>query len=186
MERHRGDVDAFLDDLRAWEHDPAGFERDRARLQRIDERFFGMILAMIRGQLATGRVYVTQDVAFQDRGEDQPLARAIMSAWSLVPNGLVLELTDRPPEGNPPEPPSGERLLASRRAFESDDVVEMKVVPVYAGMHMLRGRYQASRGRHDEAIRSYERALRIRPGFAPALAAIEESRMAGRSTPGPP
>lgn len=184
MAQHRAVVDAFLDDLRAWERNPAEFELDAARLRRIDDRFFGMILGMIRRQLPVGPVYVTQEVALMQQGEDALLAQGIMRTYLVVPQGLVLEVRTPGVVVDPATPPLAIRSLnEGRERFDDDDVVTTKVRPVYAAMLLLRGRYLASTGRHEQAIEAFGEALTVHPGLPSALAGLDESRRALAAAP---
>ena len=51
----RAETDAFLEDLRAWEHDPRLYERDGALTRRINDRFQAMVQALCAADAAQGR-----------------------------------------------------------------------------------------------------------------------------------
>ena len=59
--------------------------------------------------------------------------------------------------------------------FADDDVVKVKVMPVYANMLFNRGRYLATFDRHREAIQAYQETLAIDPAFSAARQARAES-----------
>jgi tetratricopeptide (TPR) repeat protein len=64
--------------------------------------------------------------------------------------------------------------------FEDDDVVMLKVRPVYLRMVVNRGRYLAAYGRHEEAIEAFKQALAFDPDFKYAQQSINESANALR------
>jgi transmembrane protein TMEM260 (protein O-mannosyltransferase) len=186
LAENRDSVALFLEDLRGWEREPARYDRDRVRLERINSRFFGMLSAMIRRSLGRRAVHVTQEVAFQDQGDDAELARTILVTWPLVPRGLTLELRTDTSFVAVPEPVlATARLSRARARFEPDDVVQVKVVPTYAGMFAARGRYLAGHGRHRQALAAFDRALALRPGMAHILQARAASLAALGASPAP-
>jgi tetratricopeptide (TPR) repeat protein len=173
------EVDAFLEDLRAWEQDPARYERDRSLNQRISSRFVAMILAFVRTQLRVGPVYVTQDLALNRDPQSRDVTQALTTQYALMPQGLVFQLLpDRTFRLPAPARWELRGLTDGRLRFEADDVVRVKVFPVYVSMLYNRGRYLALHGRHAEAVAAYEQALALDPSFAAAQQALAESRAA--------
>jgi hypothetical protein len=168
MAENRDSVSLFVEDLRSWEQDPRSVDQSPGRLQRINSRFFGMLTAMIRRSLERRAVHVTNDVAFLAQDENAELTRIILATWALVPRGLTFQLRNEP-GFVPPGPPPPIRLTRARRRFASDDVVQVKVVPAYATMLVMRGRYLAGYGHHRAAIEAYDRAAALMPGLPPAL-----------------
>src|SRR4029079_4525447 len=69
--------------------------------------------------------------------------------------------------------------------FEPDDVVKIKVIPVYIGMMYNRGRDLAVIRRHEEAIQAYQQALAYEPSFAAAQKSLSESQSALRKSRAP-
>src|SRR5262249_36259949 len=138
--------------LVAWERDPREFESSLVRLERINGHFYGMILHMIRSQLARDRVYVTPDVALAPpQEENAPLGREIMTRWTVGPQGLTLERRDDRGFVQPAAPPLHTAAMAGvRPRFEADDVVPTKIRPAYTVMLLMRGRYLQQHGRRDE------------------------------------
>ena len=62
--------------------------------------------------------------------------------------------------------------------IEVDDVVSLKVRPVYLTMVTSRGLYLAGHGRLDQAREAFRETLALDPGFEPArqgLARVEAS-----------
>lgn len=188
IEQTRAEVDAFLEDLRRWEQDPALYQRDRMLNERIDTRFTAMILAFIGTQLGTAPVYVTQDVVLTNEAQGSLLAKALMTAYQLVPQGLVFQLFADRVFHEPAAPQLRTRGLADGTLqFAPDDVVLLKVLPVYVTMFYNRGRYLAANGRHADAVAAFRQALALDPTFALAQRGLAESlkamRVADRPAP---
>jgi tetratricopeptide (TPR) repeat protein len=70
--------------------------------------------------------------------------------------------------------------------FASDDVVLLKVLPVYFTMPYNRGRYLAANGRHRDALAAFRQALALNPTFALAQRGLAESLKAMRASDKPP
>jgi hypothetical protein len=173
----REQLDAFLDDLRHWEQDPALYQRDLTLNQRIDARFNSLIAAFVSQHLRSAPVYVTQDVVLSRDAENSRLAESLTAAYQLVPQGLVFQLFADRAFHEPATPQLVTRGLADGTlAFEADDVVQLKVLPVYVSMLYNRGRYLNLYGRREAAIAVFEQALALDPTFAPAQRALAESR----------
>jgi len=176
IDKAREKVDAFLEDLVHWEHDPELYQRDAALNQRISARFYDMILAFVSNHLRSRPVYVTLDVAANRDGQDSELTKSLSSSYQLFPQGLVFQVTPQREFQQPVE-----RALVTRGLsdglfqFEDGDVVKLKILPVYVTMFYNQGRYFAANGRFEQAIEAYKKALELQPGFAPARQAIIES-----------
>ena len=69
--------------------------------------------------------------------------------------------------------------------FEPDDVVMLKVRPVYLAMIASRGAYLEAAGDHRGAAAAFEEAVSLDPAFAPAQAALERNRKADARRPRP-
>jgi tetratricopeptide (TPR) repeat protein len=180
--RSREKVDAFLEDLRHWEHDPGLYERDSTLNRRIDSRFYGMILALVTSHFKSAAVYVTSDIAANRKGTDLKLTRSLASAYQFVPQGLIFQLAQKGVFQRPSDHELVTRgLTGGGMKFEEDDVVRVKVLPVYVMMAYSRGRYLAAYGRHEQAIEAFKRALALDPGFSLAQQAIDESLGAMRT-----
>jgi hypothetical protein len=59
--------------------------------------------------------------------------------------------------------------------FANDDVVNLKVLPVYRAMFVTRGRYLAFFGRHERAIDAFQQALAFDPSLEPARKGLNQS-----------
>jgi tetratricopeptide (TPR) repeat protein len=125
-------------------------------------------------------VYVTQDiVTYPPGGPDADWGQRIQQQYQLVPEGLVFRLFGDRQFHEPAHPVLATRGLTDGTLhFPGDDVVKVKVLPVYAGMSFNRGRYLEASGRHAEAAAAFEEALAFDPQFAAARQALEQSRSA--------
>jgi hypothetical protein len=164
MARARAAVDPFLDELRRWERDPDLYERDLAANRRINERFQGLVTALMATHLPDGPVYVTQDLLTQDRETS-----ALVSRYTLVPQWLVFQVFADPGFREPADPALEMRgLFDGTIAFAPDDVVRLKVAPVYVSMLVTRGRYLSAHGHRERALALLNRALALDPQHAAA------------------
>jgi hypothetical protein len=62
--------------------------------------------------------------------------------------------------------------------FEPDDVVAVKVKPVYLAMIASRGAYLEAAGDHRAAVEAFAQALALDPSFGPARDALERNQRA--------
>ncbi|HSB11584.1 MAG TPA: DUF2723 domain-containing protein [Blastocatellia bacterium] len=176
IEQARDKVDAFLEDLRQWEHDPDLYQRDVVLNRRISARFYDMILAFVSNHLRSAPVYVTLDIAANRDGEDAELTKSLTGSYQLVPQGLIFQATRQREFQQPTDRPLNTRGLAGGTTrFEDTDVVKQKVLPAYVTMLYNRGRYLAANGMHEQAIVAFKEALELQPGFSPAQQGINES-----------
>jgi hypothetical protein len=172
-------VDLYLEDLRSWNADPALYERDRALNRRINERFHALILELVARHLERAPAYVTRDVALPPFSPDAELPPLLAARWDLVPRGLAFELKADRSFVDPGRPAFRMRGLFDRnRPVDPEDVIDLKVRPVYLTMITSRGLYLAGHGRSAEARLAFEEALTLDPGFSPARQAL-----AGMSAP---
>jgi len=183
--QHTGDeVDAFLEDLTEWEQEPQRYQRDPILNRRIDTRFHDMILAFVREHLRRAPVYITQDIAVNRSAQDMWLTQALAATYQLVPQGLVFQLERDRTFHEPSEQPLMTRGLADGTLrFEPDDVVRIKIFPVYVSMLYNRGRYLSLFGYHARAAEAFTQALALDPSFAPAEDALAGSLNALRKAP---
>jgi tetratricopeptide (TPR) repeat protein len=181
IEQSRDKVDAFLEDLRHWEQDPDLYQQDLSLNQRINSRFFEMILAFVTNHIKSAPVYVTLDIAGNRDGPDSELTKSLAASYQFIPQGLLFQLLTSRAFQQPAEPQFRMRGLADGTLkFDDDDVVKLKVLPVYVTMFYNRGRYLAVNGHHEEAISSFKEALEIDPGFTLAQKALNDSLAAIR------
>ncbi|MFY9608728.1 MAG: DUF2723 domain-containing protein [Blastocatellia bacterium] len=183
IDEARDKVDSFLEDLRQWEQDPDLYQRDASLNQRINTHFYDMIRAFVIDHLRRGSVYITQDIALNRDASDAELTKWLSDSYQLVPQGLVFQVTGKGATVQLTEARLVTRGLADGTVrFESDDVVKVKVIPVYTSMLSNRGRYLAAQGRYEDAVEALKQALEIEPGFGPAQKALYESQSAMRKS----
>jgi tetratricopeptide (TPR) repeat protein len=181
IERSRDKIDTFNAELKAWERDPQIYAVDPVLNRRITTLFQEMLEAMVTNENRIAPVYITSDVPFADK-RDSELTKWINKTYQLVPDGLVFKL-----EGNSTFHDSRDvRLLTRGLAdgtlrFEKDDVVNLKVLPVYTTMLVNRGRYLALFNQHERAIAAFQQALALSPASALAKKGLEDSRSKLRS-----
>jgi tetratricopeptide (TPR) repeat protein len=181
IDQAKDKVDAFLEDLTHWEQDPDLYQRDLKLNQRINSRFFEMILAFVSNHLQSGPVYVTLDIAGNREGQDSELTKSLVSTYQLVPQGLVFQATTERDFIQPSDAQIKTRGLADGTIkFGADDVVTLKVFPVYVNMFYNRGRYLAANSRHEQAVEAFKQALALNPRFVLAQQALNESTAALR------
>jgi tetratricopeptide (TPR) repeat protein len=164
----RAEADAFLEDLRAWEHDPQRYERDPSLGRRINDRFQAMVLALCAAS-ASG-AHATSDVVLP-QSPDPSLAERLARAFPLTPRGLLFSLR-APRDADPPPDLRPRGLFDGTLARDPDDVATLKVRPVYVSMMANRGRYLLAQGDRAGAEAAYRQALAWDPAFPPARAAL--------------
>jgi hypothetical protein len=104
------------------------------------------------------------------------LAKWITQNYQLVPQGLVFKLATDQSFHDSPDPHLQTRGLADGTVrFEKDDVINLKVLPVYTGMLITRGRYLALFNQHERAIIAFRGALALDPSLAAAREGLAES-----------
>jgi tetratricopeptide (TPR) repeat protein len=174
-------VDAFLKELRQWEQNPEAYDRDLQLNYRINSLFNDMILAFVTNQIQYGPVYTTEEVATNFGVQSGSLTESLTKSWDFVPQGLVFQLMKKGEYHDPAEPQLITRgLTDGSLKFADDDVVKLKVLPVYVKMLANRGRYLAAYGRHEQAIEAYKQSLALDPGFKQAQQFLNESATALR------
>lgn len=138
-----------------------------------------MILAFVSNHLQSGPVYVTIDIAGNREGQDSELTKSLVSTYQLVPQGLVFRvMSERDFKQLPAAQIETRGLADGTIKFGDDDVVTLKVFPVYVNMFYNRGRYLAMNGKHEQAIEAFKQALALNPRFSLAQQALNESTSA--------
>jgi len=175
IERSRDKVDTFVANLKEWERDPQSFATSEALTQRITAAFEEMIRSMVTDERRVGPVYITRDVLLTDAAGRQ-LSSWITQNYQLVPQGLVFNLaTDQSFHDLPDVRLQTRGLADGTLRFEKDDVVNLKVLPVYTTMLINRGRYLAAFNHHQRAIALFRQALALDPGLTAAQQCLAES-----------
>ena len=175
IERSRSQVDAYVSDLKAWELDPQSYTNDPARTWRINVAFHEMMHAFVLNEGRIGPVYMTSDVPFADKREAE-LTKWLTHTFQFVAQGLVFKLETTEGFHDSPDVKLQLRGLADDSLrFEKDDVVTLKVLPVYTSMLVNRGRYLANSNQHERAIAAFKQALLLNPNYALAQQGLQES-----------
>jgi hypothetical protein len=175
IERSREKIDVFVENLKEWERDPGAFTRNQALTQRISAAFEQMIQSIVTNESKVAPVYVTRDLLFADTVNGE-LTRWLTQNYQLVPQGLVFNLTrDRSFHDSPDLRLQTRGLADGTLRFDKDDVVNLKVLPVYTSMLINRGRYLALFNQHERASAAFRQALALDPGLAPAKRGLAES-----------
>ncbi len=175
IDRSRDKIDPYVDLLRQWERDPGSFTRSEELTRRISMAFLEMIQSIVRNEINIAPVYITNDVLSSDQ-TNAYLTRWIPQSYQLVPQGLVFNLATDQSFQDSPDPHLRMRGLADGTArFAKDDVVKLKVLPVYTKMLINRGRYLALFKQHERAIVAFKEALTLDPNLTAARQGIAES-----------
>ncbi len=175
VERSRDKIDTFVDILKKWERDPALFAKDQSLTERINAAFFDMLRSMVMNENSIGPVYITRDLLFTDTNNGE-LGRWITQRYQLVPEGLVFNLAANQTFHDSPDPQLRTRGFTDGTVrFAKDDVVNLKILPVYTSMLVNRGRYLAVFNHNDRAVLLFKRALTLDPNLAAAQQGLAES-----------
>jgi hypothetical protein len=175
VERSREKIDAFVENLKEWERDPGAFTRNHALTQRISAAFEEMIQSIVTHESKVAPVYITRDLLLADTINGE-LTRWLTQNYQLVPQGLVFNLAGDQSFHDLPDLRLETRGLADGTVrFEKDDVINLKVLPVYTSMLINRGRYLALFNQHERASAAFRQALALNPGLAPAQQGLAES-----------
>jgi hypothetical protein len=175
IERSREKIDVFVEDLKEWERDPGAFTRNQALTQRITAAFEEMIHSIVAHESKVAPAYITRELLFADTTNSE-LTRWLTQNYQLVPQGLVFNLAGDQSFHDSPDLRLQTRGLADGTLrFEKDDVVNLKVLPVYTSMLINRGRYLAVFNQHERAIAAFRQALALDPGLSAARQGLAES-----------
>jgi tetratricopeptide (TPR) repeat protein len=175
IDRSRDKVDPYVELLRLWERDPGAFDRNQDLIRRITMAFLDLVRSMVSNEIKVAPVYITNDVLSADKTNGY-LTQWIPQTYQLVPQGLVFSLATDKSFHDPPELQLLTRGLADGTLrFADDDVVKLKVLPVYARMLTNRGRYLAAFNQHERAIVAFKEALALDPNLAAAQQGLAAS-----------
>jgi hypothetical protein len=175
VERSRQSIDPYVEDLKEWERDPGAFARSQPLTQKISVAFLEMIRSIVTNEIRFAPVYTTKDVLVANQLNSY-LTEWIPQTYQLVPEGLVFNLaSDRSFHDLPDVRLQTRGLADGTLRFEKDDVVNLKVLPVYTTMLINRGRYLAAFNQHERAVALFRQALALDPGLAAAQQGLAES-----------
>jgi tetratricopeptide (TPR) repeat protein len=175
VERSRDKIEAFVEDLKAWERDPAAFKSDALLTQKINTSFLEMIQTIVTSENGIGPVYITRDLLFPD-ATNGAVTQWLSQNYQLVPQGLAFNLTRDSSFHDSPDARLETRGLADGTVrFEKDDVVNLKILPAYTSMLINRGRYLTAFKQHERAAAAFREALALDPNLAAAQQGLAES-----------
>jgi tetratricopeptide (TPR) repeat protein len=175
IERSREKIEMFVEDLKAWERDPAAFKSNALLTQKITTAFLEMIQSVVTNESAVGPVYMTRDLLLPDT-TNSAVTQWLTQSYQLVPQGLVFNLARDSSFHDSPDLRLETRGLADGTVrFEKDDVVNLKILPAYTSMLINRGRYLAAFNQHGRAIIAFKEALTIDPNLAAAREGLAQS-----------
>ena len=146
--RTRPQVDAFVQELTAWERDPGLYARSPELTRQINDRFLAMLRAFVTTHPGPGlrhprRASCPASAPTRTcRGRSRRDARSCRSGLRLRAGAR-----ERPARLPPAVPLETRGLFDGTIRFEPDDVVTVKVRPVYLAMIASRGAYLEARGR---------------------------------------
>jgi hypothetical protein len=175
IERSRGKIEVFVENLKEWERDPAAFARSPALTQRISAAFLEMIQSMVTNESRVAPVYMTGDLLSSDSINGE-LTTWLTQKYQLVPQGLAFNLADRQGFHDSPDVHLQTRGLADGTVrFEKDDPINIKVLPAYTRMLTNRGRYLELFNQHERAAAAFREALALDPSLAAAQQGLAKS-----------
>jgi Protein O-mannosyl-transferase TMEM260-like len=175
IERSRDKIDSYVELLRLWERDPAAFDGNQDLTRRISMAFLELVRSMVTNEIKVAPVYITNDVLSADKTNGY-LTQWIPQTYQLVPQGLVFNLAIDQGFHDPPDPHLRTRGLADGTLrFSDDEVVKLKVLPVYARMLSNQGRYLAAFNQYERAIVAFNEALALDPNLTTAQQGLAES-----------
>ncbi len=175
IERSREKVEAFVEDLKAWERDPEAFKRSESLTEKINTSFLEMIQSIVTNESRVGPVYITRDLLLPDT-TNGAVTQWLSQSYQLVPQGLVFNLARDSSFHDSPDIRLETRGLADGTVqYEKDDAVNLKILPAYTSMLINRGRYLAAFNQHGRAIIAFKEALALDSNLAAAREGLAES-----------
>ena len=175
IERSREKIEMFVEDLKAWERDPAAFKSNALLTQKISTAFLEMIQSIVTNESGVGPVYITRDLLLPDTTNGE-VTRWLSQNYQLVPQGLLFNLAKDSGFHDSPDVRLETRGLADGTVrFEQDDVVNLKILSAYTSMLINRGRYLAAFNQHERAIIAFQEALALDPNLAAAREGLAQS-----------
>jgi len=175
IERSREKIEMFVEDLKAWERDPAAFKSNALLTQKISTAFLEMIQSIVTNESGVRPVYITRDLLLPDTTNGE-VTRWLSQNYQLVPQGLLFNLAKDSGFHDSPDVRLETRGLADGTVrFEQDDVVNLKILSAYTSMLINRGRYLAAFNQHERAIIAFQEALALDPNLAAAREGLAQS-----------
>jgi hypothetical protein len=162
IERSRDKVDTYVAELTKWEQNPVVYAQNTVLTQRIENAFQQMLQSFINRELEIAPVYVTAELILTKDNQNINFIEWLTRNFQAVPHGLVFQLTRDNEFHDPGEPPLQTRgLIDGTIRFADDDVVKLKVLPIYKVMLQSRGQYLAHFHQPERAAAAFEEAKRF-------------------------
>jgi len=162
IERSRDKVDAYVGELKKWEQDPDAYAQNTVLTQRIENAFQQMLRSFVNRELETAPVYVTAEVILTKENQNINFIEWLTHNFQAVPLGLVFQLERDNEFHDSGEPHLQTRcLIDGTIRFAEDDVVKLKVLPIYKAMLQSRGQYLAHFHQQERASAAFEDAKRF-------------------------
>lgn len=159
IERSRDKVDAYVGELKKWEQDPDVYAQNTVLTQRIENAFQQMLRSFVNRELETAPVYVTAELILTKENQNINFIEWLTHNFQPVPRGLVFQLKRDNEFDDPGEPHLQTRgLIDGTIRFAEDDVVKLKVLPIYKAMLQSRGQYLAHFHQQERANAAFEEA----------------------------
>ena len=136
-------VDVYLAQLKQWEKDPKAYDKSQALTWQINQAFNELLRTLVTEELKVGPVYVTEEVFVPRDSGERELTQWLNQNFQGIPTGLVFQLFRDREFHDPGELHLQMRGLTNetKRRFEDDDVVKLKIIPAYRSMLKNRGLY---------------------------------------------
>ncbi len=162
IERSRDKVDAYVSELKKWEQGPNRYAQSTVLTQRIENAFQQMLQSFVNKELEIAPVYVTAELILSKENQNINFIEWLTHNFQAVPRGLVFQLTRDDGFHDPGEPylQTG-GLIDGTIKFADDDVVKLKVLPIYKLMLQSRGQYLAHFHQQQRANAAFEGAKRF-------------------------
>jgi hypothetical protein len=162
IERSRDKVDAYVGELKQWEQDPGVYAQNTVLTQRIENAFQQMLQSFVNRELGIAPVYVTAELILTKENQNINFIEWLTHNFQAVPRGLVFQLKRDNKFHDPGEPHLQTRgLIDETIRFAEDDVVKLKVLPIYKVMLQSRGQYLAHFYQQERANAAFEEAKRF-------------------------
>ena len=162
IERSRDQVDTYVAELRRWEQDPDAYATNPVLTQRIDGAFQQMLRSFVSKELEVAPVYATAELILTKESQDINFTQWLDQNFQAVPRGLAFQLVRDNQFHDPGEPHLQTRGLTDGTIrFADDDVVKLKVLPIYKIMLQSRGQYLAHFHQQERANAAFEEAKRF-------------------------
>ena len=141
---------------------PDLYAQNTALPQRIENAFLQMLQSFVNRELEIAPVYVTAELILTKENQNINFIKWLTHNLQAVPRGLVFQLTGDNEFYDPGEPHLQTRgLIDGTIRFADDDLVKLKVLPIYKVMLQSRGQYLAHFHQPERAAAAFKEAKRF-------------------------